>query len=250
MEKGKGEFRSKIWFIEKAGEIFEVRPGSQKKAREIFEMRHTSYKITVDFFKADFRITFKNSVFLAAAYLLVIPAIRGISNLDAARTAHCLEQSVALIGALILIPITKGEMGNGVKEIIYTKAWPYRKSIGLRFLCGCSMVAALVTAFAFVMRRGQCTFPFWKYVWGAVFYAVFLGLLGLVCSQIGSHVLAGYLSALGYWSLCRLQIIEEGSAAYLFPVVNGSFETGRMAVLLSADLILAGAVWRLIREGN
>ena len=80
-------------------------------------MRHTSYKITVDFFKADFRITFKNSVFLAAAYLLVIPAIRGISNLDAARTAHCLEQSVALIGALILIPITKGEMGNGVKEM-------------------------------------------------------------------------------------------------------------------------------------
>ena len=112
MEKGKGEFRSKIWFIEKAGEIFEVRSGSQKKAREIFEMRHTSYKITVDFFKADFRITFKNSVFLAAAYLLIIPAIRGISNLDAARSAHCLEQSVALIGALILIPITKGEMGS------------------------------------------------------------------------------------------------------------------------------------------
>lgn len=207
----------------------------------------TSCKNILDFLKIDFVLTFKNSLLLSIAHLLLIPVIRGISNLDNIHSAGVLGQSVALIGAIILIPITKQELETGIKEIIYTRAWSYMKSVGFRFLCGFLLIAVVITAFAMIMLCNNCIFPFWGYITVTILYAVFLGLLGLVFSQAGSNVIIGYLSALAYWSFCQLEIINEGSIAYMFPIVNGTLAIQKLVTLFLTVIILLGVLLALIK---
>ena len=207
----------------------------------------TSCKNILDFLKIDFVLTFKNSLLLSIAYLSLIPVIRSISNLDSIHSAGVLGRSAAFIGALILIPITKPELETGIKEIIYTKTWPYKKSVGFRFLCSCLMITAAITAFAMIMLCNNCIFPFWGYITVTILYAVFLGLLGLVLSQAGSNVIVGYLSALAYWSFCHLEIINESSIAYLFPIVNGTLEIQKLVTLFLTVIILSGGLLALLQ---
>lgn len=93
----------------------------------------TFCKNVLDFLKIDVRLVYKNSFLLAVLYLFFIPAIRGISNLDFVRSAEVFGQSLALTGAILFIPITGNEMETGIREIICTKSWSYRKSV--RFDC-------------------------------------------------------------------------------------------------------------------
>ena len=64
---------------------------------------------------------------LAAAYTFLIPVIRGSSNLDAVRSADVFGQSLTLIGVFLFVPITSQELESGIKEIVYTKVWSYKK---------------------------------------------------------------------------------------------------------------------------
>lgn len=201
----------------------------------------------MDFLKIDFVLTFKNSLLLCAAYLFLIPVIRGISNLDHIHSALVLGQSVALIGAVMIIPITKQELETSAKEIIYTKAWSYMKSVCIRFLCSILMITIVITTFSIIMRCNNCIFPIMEYVSAAILYAIFLGLLGLVLSQAGNNVMIGYLSALGYWSFCQLQIITESSIAYLFPIVNGTVVLQKLVTLLLMVIFLSGSFLVLIK---
>lgn len=167
-----------------------------------------------------------------------IPVIRGISNLDSIHSAGVFGQSLCLIGAILLIPIISCEAETGIKEIVCTKSWSYQKSVCIRLLCGFLLVVIMISVFAFAMQFKNCMFPLWDYISSTILYAVFLGLLGLVLSRAGNNVIVGYLTALGYWSLCRLNILTEGNIAYMFPVINGVVETERKLFLIGADISL------------
>lgn len=170
--------------------------------------------------------------------MLSIPVIRGISNLDPTHSADVFGQSLSLTGAILLIPIIRCESETGIKEIIYTKSWPYQKSVCIRLLCGFLLVVIMISVFALVMQFKNCIFPLWDYISSTILYAVFLGLLGLVLSQVGNNVIVGYLTALGYWSLCQLDILTEGNTAYMFPIINGSIEIERILFLIGTDISL------------
>lgn len=135
---------------------------------------------------------------------------------------------MALIGVIFLLPVTKRELEPGIKEIIGTKPWSYRKTVSIRLICSVFLITLSVFVFALAMKMKNCVFPFWDYVAAAIFYAVFLGLLGLSFAQAGQNVIVGYLGALGYWALCKMGILMEGDWGYLFPVIHGSIEVGRM----------------------
>ena len=163
----------------------------------------TSYKNIWEFLRIDFPLTFKNSLLLAIVYTFLIPVIRGISNLDAVHSADVFGQSLALIGVFLFVPIASQELESGIKEIVYTKVWPYRKSVSIRLICGFLLITVLVTIFACIMQLKNCNFPFLEYISVTILYAVFLGLLGLLFSQVGNNVIVGYLASLGYWSFCQ-----------------------------------------------
>lgn len=171
-------------------------------------------------------------------YLLTIPVIRGISNLNPILSADVFGQSLALVGAIILIPVTKPELEIGIKEIVYTKPWSYLKSICIRLLCALLLVVIMISVFAFVMQLKNCIFPCWDFISSTILYAVFLGFLGLILSQVGNNVVVGYLSALGYWACCQLNILIEDDIVYMFPIINGVMEIERKIFLISVNIFL------------
>lgn len=199
---------------------------------------NTRFKNLGAFLRADFPLTFKNSLLLTVGYLLLIPMIRGISNLNAVQSAQCLAQSGAFIGILIMVPITEHELASGIRDILCTKSWPYAKSILIRLTCGFLLVSLFIFALTFAMRANGSSFPLPLFGGATVLYALFLGLLGLFTAQLGGTAAAGYLAAAGYWSFCHLRIIREDSCLYFFPIVEGKLSHLKTAALLAADLLL------------
>lgn len=192
----------------------------------------------MEFLKIDFWLVFKNSLLLAVAYTFLIPVIRGISNLDAAHSADVFGQSLALIGVFLFVPITSQELESSIKEIVYTKVWSYKKSVSLRLICGFLLSTVIVTIFAGIMQLKNCDFPFLEYISVTILYAVFLGLLGLLFSQVGNNVIAGYLVSLGYWSFCQLHILAEENLMYLFPIINGEIDMEKLLILVIVNICL------------
>lgn len=204
----------------------------------------------MDFLRIDLPLTFKNRLLLAVGYTFLIPVIRGISNLDNIHSADVFGQSLALIGIFLLIPITKQELEVAVKEIVYTKAWSYRKSVCIRLICGFLLIVIMVTVFAGIMQLQNCDFPFLEYVSVTILYAVFLGLLGLLLSQLGSNVIIGYLASLGYWSFCQFEILTEENVSFLFPIINGEIDTERLLILVIINICLLVLFFGVVKRGK
>ena len=207
----------------------------------------TSFKNILDFLKRDFWLVFRNSVLLTSFYLFIIPVIRGISNLDNIQSAQCFSQSVAFVGIIILVPVIRHELEISIKEVICTKTWPYLRTVVVRLCCGFAIISVIIIGFALIMKNNNCTFSFWTYVFSSILYAGFMGIVGILFSQMGGSVIVGYLISLGYWSLCQLQIIAESNVLYLFPIVSGNFEIQKLITLI---LILAILIGGLVLSNN
>ena len=197
----------------------------------------------MDFLRIDLPLTFKNSLLLAAVYTFIIPVIRGISNLDNIHSADVFGQSLALIGVFLFIPIIRQELEVSVKEIVYTKVWSYRKSVSIRLICSFWMITVMITIFASIMRLQNC-----KYVTVTILYAVFLGILGLLFSQLGNNVIIGYLASLGYWSFCQFDILTEENVLYIFPIISGEIEMGKLMILMSINSFLLVVFFLSVKE--
>lgn len=194
-------------------------------------------RTTREFLKRDFSLSFYGSILLTIVYLLLIPVIRGISNLDFIQSASVLEQSVSLVGIILIVPITKWEHEMEIKELVLTKSWSYFRTVCLRLVISVFLTASMIVGFALVMQRNHCVFPLGSFVFGTTLISVFMGMFGLLLSQIGKNVIIGYLAALGYYSLCQLEIITEKSRLYLFPLTGGIFQKNSIFLVFILDII-------------
>lgn len=140
------------------------------------------------------------------------------------------------------------ELEVSVKEIVYTKVWSYRKSVSIRLICSFWMITVMITIFASIMRLQNCSFPFLKYVTVTILYAVFLGILGLLFSQLGNNVIIGYLASLGYWSFCQFDILTEENVLYIFPIISGEIEMGKLMILMSINSFLLVVFFLSVKE--
>lgn len=166
--------------------------------------------------------------------------IRGISNLDPARSADCFSSSLSILGIILIVPAMRWESGQanmGLKELLLTKSISLRVVLTFRVVVSVLILLCLVTGFAIVMRWCGCEFPFWIYIFAATGYAIFLGLMGLLTVRISGSQTAGYLSSLGYWSLCEMKVITEKSLFWMFPVIKGQVEIYKVIVLIAVDIL-------------
>ena len=199
------------------------------------------------FLKRDFLLAFKSSVILALLYLFCIPIIRGVKNLDSIQSAQCLEQSVSLIGIILFVPVTRWEHSLEIKELILSKPWTYAKTVFIRLLSAFFLVSSMVSGFAFMMWLNHCEFPFWRFVSVEILLSCFLGISGLFVSQICQNVVVGYLWALGYFALCKMDVLSEGDTLYLFGLSESAESGGRLWCFLSLSILFLFSLLLLIR---
>lgn len=193
--------------------------------------------------KINFHLTIRNNFFMAAVYLLIVPMIRGIENLDVVRSAECLEQSVILIGLFLIIPLNAPEQQKVIREVVCTKKIPHVIILFLRFLMSMLLLIMMVVIFAAIMVWKNCTFPFIPYVTGTVISAMTLGSIGFLVSEVSNSVVAGYLVSVGYFLLNFLGNVSSESIFYLFSMGTGSYTAKLWLNLLNVLFMVISLIY-------
>ena len=173
----------------------------------------------------NFILAVRTNLLLAAAYLLTIPLLRGVANLDMVHSAECLEQSVILIGIFLIVPLNVPEQSKAIQEVVCTRKIPHWKILSLRLAMSTLFLILLVCLFAGIMIWKNCNFPFMVYAAGSIVSAMALGSLGFVIAIVTNSVIAGYLASAGYFLLNILGNIPEESIFYLFSIEKGNYTT-------------------------
>ena len=151
--------------------------------------------------KVNFHLAIRTNLLVVIAYLLTIPLVRGIANLDRIHSAECLEQSVILVGIFLIVPLNRPEQSKAIQEIVYTKKISHWKILLLRFATATLLLIMLICLFCGIMIWKNCTFPFVAYAARTVVRATVLGSLGLAVSILSNSVIVGYLVSVGYFLL-------------------------------------------------
>lgn len=189
----------------------------------------------------------RNNLFLAAAYLLIIPILRGIANLDMVRSAECLEEAVILTGIFLIVPLSAPEQSNAIQEVVCTKKVSYWKILLLRFIMSMLLLIMIICLFSGIMVWKNCIFPFVPYVAGTVISAMALGSLGFTAAIFSNSVVAGYLVSVGYFLLNFLGNISDNSIFYLFSMENGNYSTKVWLLGLSLLAITVAFIYERVR---
>lgn len=188
-------------------------------------MRRISTTGALSIFRVNFILSVRTDLLLAAAYLLTIPLLRGIANLDMVHSAECLEQSVILIGIFLIVPLNLPEQPKAIQEVVCTRKIQHWKILLLRLAMSTLLLILLVCLFAGIMIWKNCNFPFMAYAAGTIVSAMALGSLGFAIAIVTNSVLEGYLASAGYFLLNILGNIPEESIFYLFSMEKGNYTT-------------------------
>lgn len=189
-------------------------------------------------FRVNYLLAVRTNMLLAAVYLLAIPLLRGIANLDMVHSAECLEQSVTLIGIFLIVPLNVPEQAKAIQEVVYTRNISHWKILLLRFVMAMLVSIMMICLFSGMMLWKNCTFPFAAYVAGTAISAMALGSLGLAVSIWSNSVIAGYLASVAYFLLNFLGNISDGSVFYLFSMEKENYMTKRYLLGWSLFLIV------------
>lgn len=189
--------------------------------------------------KRNFLLCIKDNLFIAVVYLLLVPLLRGIENLDAVRSAECLEQTVIIIGIILMVPLYAPEHSKAIRDLVCTKKVPHWNILLLRLLMAIFSLIVMVSIFSAIMVWKNCTFPFVPYVVGTVISALALGSIGFTVSVLSHSVIAGYLISIGYFLFNFLGNISSESICYLFSMQTGS---GKAKIWLFGLSILSLAI--------
>lgn len=160
--------------------------------------------------------------------------------MDSIQTAQCLEQSVTLVGVILLVPLTYPEQGKGIKEIVYTRTSSYLMTLLVRMLMAFFLILSCVTVFCVIMKNYHCLFPFGTYIWCTVLISCTLGSAGLLMAAVTDNVLVGYLTSFGYYFLNRCGLLSVEDVGYLFYLSGGRKDAGYwlLGILVGTMILL------------
>lgn len=162
---------------------------------------------------------------LAALYLLMVPVLRSIENLNDVYSAECLEQSVILIGILLIVPLRAAEQEAAIRDVVFTRKIPQWMILLMRIIMAMIVLVFLTGIFAEIMIMKNCTFPYMSFVMGTEISEMALGSIGFFAAVISDSVIAGYLVSVGYFLFNYLGNISGTNILCLFSMETGNFTT-------------------------
>ena len=187
--------------------------------------------------KANWGLSIQNNLLLAILYLLALPILRSIENLNEAYSAECLEQSVILIGILLIVPLRAAEQEAAIREAVFTRKIPQWMILLIRITMAIIILMVLTGIFAKIMIMKNCTFPYMSYVMGTVISELALGSVGFLTAALSDSVIAGYFASIGYFLFNYLGNISAANVFCLFSMGRGDFTAKIWLLEISISMI-------------
>ncbi len=181
-------------------------------------------------------------------FLFVLSFIQGISNLDAASSAVCLENYAAIIGIILLVPVFAPEEAKEIDEIVVSKPMSQFIPYLVRIILNLVIIFVLVGSFTLILKHKGCDFPLIKYILGTFLSAVFLGNVGLCSSAISGSTILGYMASIGYLILNMATKNKYVRNFYILSMKNGSFDEKYWLLGGGIVLILTAVVTKWLKR--
>ncbi len=172
---------------------------------------------------------------VAVAFLLLTPLLMGIEYLNISNTARVLEMYTALIGIILLTPISLPEQDKDIRELVGTKYTNTTVVTLIRVLeAGCCLVL-LIGLVLLVLKQKHCIFPLDRFLFGTLAEAFFLGGMGLCAYAIFDQIAVAYMLPIVYY-LINMSGAKYVKDFYLFSMSRGSYR--EKYYLAAAGLLL------------
>jgi len=193
--------------------------------------------------KINFRLALMKPLLLSVGYLLILPMIHGISNLETKYVAELLEKFVSIIGIIVIVPLCSPELNSkSIKESVLGRTCSYGKIIATRLYMAAISLCFLITMFAVTLKILHCKFPLGIYIVGTVITAETIGIVGFLVSLFSNNLILGYIFSIGYVFLCWTGIINEEFPGYLFSMGRNYLQQKGILVLIMIFCIVCSSI--------
>lgn len=181
---------------------------------------------------------------VALALCIISPLVMGVRNLDLFNTAKILEMYISLLGIILLIPVFLPDQDKDIRQLIQSKPEPMWMIHILRTLEAFLVLMVLIMGFLVFLVKGNCTFPFWDYVYGVMANCIFLGGMGVMVYAVIDNIPVAYMVPILYYILCYGGGKNYLGHFYLFSMLGGSVEDKIYLLVSGIVMIVIGLVLR------
>ena len=192
--------------------------------------------------KENFKLSTLTNLICSIILLCMIPLIQGVANLDRISTAICLENYVAIIGIVMLVPVFSLEQSKEIDEIVSSKALSQVIVQLIRILMSIIGIVVLIIGFVNVLIYLGCNFPVVEYIIGSFASAMFIGSLGMFFSNLFNNTIIGYMI---------LNMMTKGKYVgkfFIMSMSQGSFDEKYWLILGSVVLIIASLLIKPVKR--
>ncbi|WP_165481508.1 ABC transporter permease [Clostridioides difficile] len=189
--------------------------------------------------KENFKLSTLTNLICSIILLCMIPLIQGVANLDRISTAICLENYVAIIGMVMLVPVFSLEQSKEIDEIVSSKSLSQVIVQFIRILMSIIGIVVLIIGFVNVLIYLGCNFPVVEYITGS---------LGMFFSNLFNNTIIGYMISIGYLILNMMTKGKYVGKFFIMSMSQGSFDEKYWLILGSVVLIIASLLIKPIKR--
>lgn len=181
-------------------------------------------------------------------FLCILPIVQGVSNLNKTATALCLENFVAIIGIILLVPIFSPEESKEIDEVVSSKSISTFKPYAVRTVLASISILVLVSGFCTMLRYNSCIFPFIPYIFGTFISAIFLGSIGMFASSLLGSTIVGYMTSIWYLIINMMTGNKYVGDFYILSMKNNSFNEKYHLLFGCVVFIALSIIIKIIRR--
>ncbi|MCI8505487.1 MAG: hypothetical protein HFI67_04790 [Lachnospiraceae bacterium] len=186
---------------------------------------------------------FKFHILAAVLLLCLMPFLVSTENLGPRETAKTLEVYAALLGVVFFVPVFMADQDKDIRDLLRSKQMSLTVVHGIRVLLAAVFLAVAEAVCIFFLKGCGCTFPMWRYFFGVLAEAFFLGGLGMAVYSLTDNPAVGYMIPLVYYAI-NLGGDKYVRNFYLFSMAEGNFTPKYFLAAGGILLLLFGVLWR------
>lgn len=198
--------------------------------------------------KINIKISILWNLIFSIGFLCLLPFIQGVANLDRVSAAICLENFVAIIGIILLVPVFSPEESKEVDEVISAKFMPNFKPYIARIALSATSILILIAGFCLMLKYNSCEFPVVAYIFGTFASALFLGSIGMLISSLSASTIVGYMASIGYLIINMMTGSKYVGKFYVMSMKNNSFDEKYYILIGSIVLVLLSILIKGIKR--